>query len=102
MATGRRPGNGPMQRQRIWEKSLWSYGCPTFGSGCCAFAAVENTTRRIVAKIIPVMNPFPATPIRIRVLREKGEDTLAAGAEQCVASFQAELTSGMMAGVRVE
>src|SRR6266849_4740803 len=52
--------------------------------------------------MIPTMNHFPAAPIRIRVLREKGEDTLAAGAEQCVASFQAELASGVRAGVRVE
>jgi hypothetical protein len=32
---------------------------------------------------IPAMNHFPAEPIRIRVLREKKEDTLAAGMEQC-------------------
>src|SRR3979411_1433407 len=29
------------------------------------------------------MNRFPATPMRIRVLHEKREDTLGAGMEQC-------------------
>ncbi len=33
--------------------------------------------------MIPTMNHFPAAPIRMRVLREKGEDTLAAQSEQC-------------------
>jgi hypothetical protein len=70
MATVRPPRNGPMQRQRISEKS--------FSSNCCALAEVE----KIVATTIPAMNHFPAEPIRIRVLREKKEDTLAAGMEQ--------------------
>jgi len=39
---------------------------------------------------IPTMNHFPAVLIRIRVLREKGEDTLAAEMEQREAGESAE------------
>jgi len=42
--------------------------------------------QKIIATTIPAMNHFPAAPMRIRVLREKGENTLAAEMEQCAAA----------------
>src|SRR5437773_9270681 len=86
-ATARPPRNGPMQRQRISEKSFWSNGWRTFWSSCCASATVQKKVQkeiqRIVAPTIPLLHHLPARPIRIRVLRKKGEDTLAAKSEQC-------------------
>src|SRR5436309_7104308 len=86
-ATARPPRNGPMQRQRISEKSFWSNGWRTFWSSCCESATVQKKVQkeiqRIVAPTIPLLHHLPARPIRIRVLCKKGEDTLAAKSEQC-------------------
>src|SRR5690349_7585203 len=79
MATVRPPRNGPMQRQRISEKNFWSNCCPILWSGCCAFAEAP----KMPAMISPTMKLFPATLIRIRVLHEKGEDTLPTEMGQC-------------------
>src|SRR2546430_12724037 len=64
-ATARPPRNGPMQRQRISEKSFWSNGWRTFWSSCCASATVQKKVQkeiqRIVAPTIPLLQDRKST-----------------------------------------
>src|SRR5438093_12134243 len=86
-ATARPPRNGPMQRQRISEKSFWSNGWRTFWSSCCASATVLKKVQKEIQRIdeptIPLLHHFHARPIRIRVLCKKGEYPLAVNSELC-------------------
>src|SRR5258708_13441695 len=69
MATVRPPRKGPMQRQRISEKSFWSYCCA--GAG----AAAARPARTPVTKIVRARNC-------IRHLLEVQEDSVCAPALQ--------------------